>query len=121
MATPDPQNAAEAVGAALTADADMQTRAELRTATRILGVLLLVAVFAAVVVALFGLPALTIFALIGTVVVLGLLDSAVRIQFIATFVLVCLIALACKLLIRGDDDAPARSATPAEDDAAPRV
>ena len=59
-------------------------------------------------------------ALLAAIVVLGLLDSAVRIQFIATFVLVCLIALACKLLIRGDDDAAARSATPAEEDVAPR-
>ncbi|HRO14404.1 MAG TPA: hypothetical protein PLL33_05055 [Paracoccus sp. (in: a-proteobacteria)] len=73
MATPDPQNAAEAVGAALTADAGMQSRAELRTATRIIAILLLVIVFAVVVVALFGLPALTMFGLIGTVVVLGLL------------------------------------------------
>ena len=62
--------------------------------------------------------------------VLGLLDSTVRIQFIATFVLVCLIALACKLLIRGDDAArtsaassPAAAApdAPAGDDAAPRA
>lgn len=73
MARPDPQSATEAIGAALTADADMQSRAELRTATRIIAILLLVIVFAVVVVALFGLPALTMFGLIGTVVVLGLL------------------------------------------------
>ncbi|MDO4918067.1 MAG: amino acid permease [Kocuria sp.] len=50
-------------------------------------------------------------ALLAAIVVLGLLDPAVRIQFIATFVLVCLIALACKLLIR--DRAPEN--TPADD------
>ena len=44
-------------------------------------------------------------ALLAAIVVIGLLDPAVRIQFIATFVLVCLIALACKLFIRNDDDA----------------
>ncbi|WP_156475509.1 amino acid permease, partial [Pseudoclavibacter helvolus] len=60
-------------------------------------------------------------ALLAAIVVLGLLDPSVRIQFIATFGLVCLIALACKLLIRGDDAAATRSATPAEDDAAPRL
>ena len=41
-------------------------------------------------------------ALLAAIVVIGLLDPAVRIQFIATFVLVCLIALACKLFIRND-------------------
>ena len=44
-------------------------------------------------------------ALLAAIVVIGLLDPAVRIQFIATFVLVCLIALACKLFIRNDDAA----------------
>ena len=49
-------------------------------------------------------------ALLAAIVVIGLLDPTVRIQFIATFVLVCLIALACKLLLRDDD---AARATPA--------
>ena len=49
-------------------------------------------------------------ALLAAIVVIGLLDPTVRIQFIATFVLVCLIALACRLLLRDDD---AARATPA--------
>ena len=50
-------------------------------------------------------------ALLAAIVVIGLLDPAVRIQFIATFVLVCLIALACKLFIRNDDARPAPAPT----------
>ena len=64
-------------------------------------------------------------ALLAAIVVLGLLDPSVRLQFIATFVLVCLIALACKLLIRGDDGERRRSGASrdgaAHDDAAPLV
>ncbi|MDN5631198.1 amino acid permease [Glutamicibacter protophormiae] len=64
-------------------------------------------------------------ALLAAIVVLGLLDPSVRLQFIATFVLVCLIALACKLLLRGDDaERPGSGASrdsAAHDDAAPLV
>lgn len=67
------QTAAEAVGEALTADAAMQSRAELRTAARIIGILLMVIVVAVVIVALFGLPALNILALIATALVFAVL------------------------------------------------
>lgn len=40
-------------------------------------------------------------ALLGTIVVLGLFDPGVRFQLLATLVLVCLIGLACKLLVKG--------------------
>lgn len=71
MADPAPQDLSvpEAIGAALTADAAMQTRRELRIAMYIIGILVLVAVFVAVLVALFGLVMLNIVALIATAVV----------------------------------------------------
>lgn len=71
MADTDPENvsAPEAIGAALTADAAMQTRRELRIAMYIIGILVLLVVFVAVLVALFGLVMLNIVALIGTAVV----------------------------------------------------
>lgn len=59
-------------------------------------------------------------ALLAAIIVLGLFDSAVRFQLIATFILVCLIALACKVLIKprpdsvsADDAARAPNARPA--------
>ncbi|WP_134727009.1 hypothetical protein [Paracoccus luteus] len=67
------KGAAETVGEALTGDAEMQSRAELRIATRILGILVMVVIVLAVIVMLFGLPALNIIGLIGTVIVFGLL------------------------------------------------
>lgn len=71
MADPAPENVSvpEAIGAALTADAQMQTRRELRIAMYIIGILVLVVVFVAVLVALFGLVALNIVALIATALV----------------------------------------------------
>lgn len=71
MADTDTENvsAPEAIGAALTADAAMQTRRELRIAMYIIGILVLLVVFVAVLVALFGLVMLNIVALIGTAVV----------------------------------------------------
>ena len=71
MADPEPEDVSvpEAIGAALTADARMQTQRELRIAMYIIGILVLLVVFVAVLVALFGLPVLNIVALIGTAVV----------------------------------------------------
>ena len=63
----------EAIGAALTADAQMQTRRELKIAMYIIGILVLVVVFVAVLVALFGLVALNMVALLGTAVVFVIL------------------------------------------------
>lgn len=65
--------AAEAMTHAVSADQAMQTRAERVLAGRILMITLLVAVLAAVVIALFGLPALTMIGLAGTVIVFVLL------------------------------------------------
>lgn len=75
MADPAPENVSvpEAIGAALTADARMQTRRELHIAMYIIGILVLLVVFVAVLVALFGLAALNIVALIGTLVVFAVL------------------------------------------------
>ena len=71
MAQPAPEDVSvpEAIGAALTADARMQTERELRIAMYIIGILVLVIVFVAVLVALFGLVALNIVALIATAIV----------------------------------------------------
>lgn len=63
----------EAIGAALTADAQMQTRRELKIAMYIIGILVLVVVFVAILVALFGLVALNMVALLGTAVVFVIL------------------------------------------------
>lgn len=71
MADPAPEDVSvpEAIGAALTADAAMQTRRELKIAMYIIGILVLVVVFVAVLVALFGLVALNFVALIATALV----------------------------------------------------
>lgn len=71
MADPAPEDVSvpEAIGAALTADARMQTERELRIAMYVLGILVLVVVFVAVLVSLFGLVALTMVALIGMALV----------------------------------------------------
>lgn len=70
MADPAPQDLSvpEAIGAALTADARMQTQREARIAMYIIGILVLVVVFVAVLVSLFGLVMLNIVALLGTAV-----------------------------------------------------
>ena len=68
-----PQTATEAIGHALTGDEQMQNRAELRAATRVLGGVVILLVVLAVLFGLFGLKALTMFGLVGTLVVLGLL------------------------------------------------
>lgn len=54
-------------------------------------------------------------ALLAAIIILGLLDSVVRFQLIATFILVCLIALACKVFIKP------RAGSVSADDAAPRT
>lgn len=61
------------LAAALSGDAELQTRKERLLAARILVLLAMVVVLVVVVVALFGLPALTMIALLATVVVMGLL------------------------------------------------
>lgn len=66
-------HADEGLAAALSGDAELQTRKERVLAARILLILAMVVVLVVVVVALFGLPALTMVALLATVVVMGLL------------------------------------------------
>lgn len=76
MSQPAPLHAettTDAIGAAVTGDARMQTQRELRIATRLLIGVVLFVVFVAVLVALFGLPALGIVAMIGAVTMLTLL------------------------------------------------
>lgn len=71
MAKPAPDDASvpEAIGAALTADADMQTERENRIATYTIGILVLLSIFVAVLVALFGLVVLNFVGLIATAIV----------------------------------------------------
>ncbi|MDM7255830.1 MAG: hypothetical protein P3W90_003965 [Paracoccus sp. (in: a-proteobacteria)] len=68
-------DAAEAIGDALTADREMQTRAEFRQAALILTAVVALIAVVAVVTFLFGLPALAMVGLVGTlltfVVILG--------------------------------------------------
>ena len=61
------------LASALSGDAAMQTRKERVLAVRILLILAMVVVLIVVVVTLFGLPALTMVALLATVIVMGLL------------------------------------------------
>ena len=67
------QTPAEAMTHAVSGDEAMQTRRERVLAGRILIITLLVAVLAAVLVALFGLPALTMIGLVATVIVFVIL------------------------------------------------
>ena len=69
----DSAHADESLAAALSGDAELQTRKERVLAARILLILAMVVVLVVVVVTLFGLPALTMVALLATVVVMGLL------------------------------------------------
>lgn len=66
-------NLANALGDALTADKEMQSRAEFRTAARIMLALLVVVVLVVIATFLWGLPALTMIALGATVLVMLLL------------------------------------------------
>lgn len=70
---PESVGAAEAIGAALTGDAAMQTRYEFRMAVMLIGVVVLLIVAVALLVWMFGLPALGIVGLVGTVLVFAVL------------------------------------------------
>ena len=65
----EPVGAAEAIGVALTGDAAMRTRYEFRMAVMLIGVVVLLIVAVALLVWMFGLPALGIVGLIGTALV----------------------------------------------------
>lgn len=67
------ESTTEAIGEAVTGDAAMQTRRELRIATRLLIGVVLLAVFVAILVLLFGLPVLGIVGLGATLVVFAIL------------------------------------------------
>lgn len=73
MAQTQPQTATESIGHALTGDASQHTRGELRTATRVLGGVVLAVVLVVVLFLLFGLKAVTMVGLAGTALVMGLL------------------------------------------------
>lgn len=60
-------------------------------------------------------------ALLAAIVILGLLDTAVRFQLIATFILVCLIALACKVFTSSRVRPEETSSTGEADDVVPRL
>lgn len=60
-------------------------------------------------------------ALLAAIVILGLLDTAVRFQLIATFILVCLIALACKIFTSSRVRPKETSSTGDADDVVPRL
>lgn len=66
-------SATESLADALSGDAEMQTRKERIIAARIFIILAMVVMLIAVLVALFGLPALTMVALLATFVVMALL------------------------------------------------
>lgn len=61
--------AAEAIGAALTGDAAMQTRHEFRVAIMLIGVIVLLILVVALLIWMFGLPVLGIVGLIATALV----------------------------------------------------
>ena len=73
MTRTESSHADESLAAALSGDAEMQTRNERILAGRILIILALVVVLVVVIVALFGLPALTMIALGATALVMVML------------------------------------------------
>ena len=72
----DSAHADESLAAALSGDAELQTRKERVLAGRILIILALVVVLVVVVVVLFGLPALTMLALLATALMMVMLIAA---------------------------------------------
>ena len=67
--SPADMGATEAIGAALTGDAAMQTRREFRIATYLIGVVVLLIVATALLVWMFGLAALNMVGLVATALI----------------------------------------------------